>query len=464
MIKHASTKCCNVLKTEGLVQMVKKIKHKIQQINIDRKGMSSLEKSRIYFILEGITGIGQFSLSTGAYLAGFISFLGGSQTLNGTLGVIPPAVGIFQIFSTLLLRSGKSRKEQTLKIVVLLRLFLSCIYFVPFIFLQLGFEKSIVLTSFILCFIFAFSLNSLASPMISSWLIDIAPVNLRGRYFALRDKVSLGVIAFTTLVLGRVLDYQKALNHEFTGFLIVGLVLSVMGIVNIVAVLRIEDINNEVINLETKFIHQILRPLKDQIFRRVVMFYILWNAALFIGGPFVAVYMVERIQLSYTYMMAMSVLTTVIRVFVASRWGNYADRKSWFSAGGTSLLVLALCHTLWGFTTKSNSWILVPIVHIIGGIAWSGVAISLFNIQFLFAKKEIRTMSIGVNAAIGGIVSMIAVKIGGLIVLIEDFTLPIVHFKMSGMQLTFIASGFLIMCCTIYIKKVLEPFAHTIVE
>lgn len=444
--------------------MVKKIQHKIKEMNRERKDMSALEKSRIYFILEGITGIGQFSLSTGAYLAGFISFLGGSQTLNGTLGVIPPAAGIFQILSTLLLRGGKSRKEQTVKVVIFLRLFLSSIYFVPFFFMQLGSSKSVILTSFIVCFILAFALNGLVSPMVSGWLIDIAPVALRGKYLALRDKVSLGVIAATTLVLGRVLDYEKAMNHEFTGFIIVGIVLSVMGLVNIIAVLNIEDINNEVLNKNVKFLTQVMAPLKDHVFRKVIVFYILWNAALFIGGPFVSVYMVERIKLSYTYMMAMSVLTTVIRVIIASRWGNFADRKSWFSAGGASLLVLALCHTLWGFTTRQNSWLLVPIVHVIGGIAWSGVAISLFNIQFLFAKKDIRTMSIGVNAAISGLVSMIAVKVGGFIVDIPSFVLPVFDLEITGMQLTFIASGILIACCTLYIKVVLEPFAHTIEE
>lgn len=444
--------------------MVKKIQHKLKQMNIERKGMSALEKSRIYFILEGITGIGQFSLSTGAYLAGFISFLGGSQTLNGTLGVIPPAAGIFQILATLLLKGDKSRKEQIVKIDIFLRLFLSSIYFVPFIFMQMGASKNIILMSFILCFIMAFSLNSMISPMVSGWLIDIAPSTLRGKYLALRDKVSLGVIAATTLVLGRVLDYEKAMGREFTGFLIVGIVLSIMGMVNVIAVLNIEDINTEVMNKKVKFLDQVMAPLKDHVFRRVIIFYFLWNAALFIGGPFVSVYMVERIKLSYTYMMAMSVLTTVIRVFFASHWGNFADRKSWFSAGGTSLLVLALCHTLWGFTTKQNSWFLVPIVHVIGGIAWSGVAISLFNIQFLFAKKDIRTMSIGVNAAISGIVSMVAVKIGGFIVSLPDMKVPMLNFTISGMQLTFIASGILIACCTLYIKVVLEPYAYTIEE
>lgn len=77
--------------------------------------------------------MGQFFLSVGAFLAGFVSYLQGSESLNGTLGVVPAATGVFQVFAILLLRKGKSRKRQVLKYGVALRLFLASIYFVPFI-------------------------------------------------------------------------------------------------------------------------------------------------------------------------------------------------------------------------------------------------------------------------------------------------------------------------------------------
>ncbi len=71
-----------------------------------KQKITSQQRSRRFFVLEGITGIGQFSLTTGNFLAGFVSFLGGSETLNGQLGVIHVAMGVFQVFSVLVLSYG----------------------------------------------------------------------------------------------------------------------------------------------------------------------------------------------------------------------------------------------------------------------------------------------------------------------------------------------------------------------
>jgi cadmium resistance protein CadD (predicted permease) len=81
-------------------------------IILDKTHTTEMNRSRNYLILEGITGIGQFSLTIGAFLAGFISCLGGSETLNGSLGVIPAAMGILQIFSSLLRRKASNRSSK----------------------------------------------------------------------------------------------------------------------------------------------------------------------------------------------------------------------------------------------------------------------------------------------------------------------------------------------------------------
>lgn len=429
------------------------IKRKLGFPKFNKYAMNAMERSRAFFILEGITGIGQFSLATGAFLAGFVSFLGAGKSVNGMLGVVPAAAGIFQILSSLLLKGGKNRKQQVIKIAIILRVLLSSIYFVPFIAMKLGGSQSVILLSFISCFILAFIINSLISPMISGWLIDLSPMNIRGAYLAKRDKISLGTIALTTIVLGKVLDYEKALNQEFIGFIVVGGVLSVFGVLNIVALINIEDVNNEKVNHEISFMGNILTPIKDKVFVKIIYFYLLWNLALYIGGPFIAVYMVEKLELSYTYMMTMTVIGSVIRVIFASVWGRIADRKSWFVSSAFSLIVLGFTHFMWGFVVPANSYILVPFLNVSGGIAWAGAAISLFNIQFLFAKKDFRTISISVNAAIGGIMSLIAVKVGGLIV-DQGHLFTVLGFGFSGSQVSFMLSGILLLGCALYIHKI----------
>jgi len=429
----------------------------VSNIIPNQTSLSEMNKSRNYLILEGITGIGQFSLTTGAFLAGFVSFLGGSETVNGMLGVIPAAMGILQIFSSQILRKSSSRKHISIRLAMALRLFLSSIYFIPYILMNLGASSQVMLLGFIICFSLAYAANSLLSPMISGWIIDVTPLHIRGKYLANRDRISLVSVAICTIILGRVLDYNKVNGNEFIGFVIVGLVLVIFGILNIYALHKTIDVTIVEPFKKQTIKNQLLEPLNDHIFKKVIYLYILWNFGLFIGAPYIAVYMVERLHLSYTYMMAMTVLGTIFRVLISGAWGNYADRKSWFSCGISSLLILGAIHFTWGFVTLENYKILVPALNIIGGMAWAGVAISLFTIQFLFAKKEIRTKSIGLNAAIGGITSIIAVKLGGFFIdIMGENTFHIgPNFQITGMQVTFILSGIFISVCALYIHLVL---------
>lgn len=403
-----------------------------------------LSTSRWFFVLEGITGIGQFSLTTGAFLAGFISFLGGSESLNGILGVVPAAAGLFQLFSSLIRKEGQSRKELAIRWATFLRIFLSSVYFVPFLFMKLGAAKPLVLGSFVVCFAFAFILNAFIAPYIGSWLIDLVPMRIRGKYLAMRDRISLTVIAMCTIGLGKVLDINKASGDEFRGFLVVGLVLVTMGVLNLFALHHIEDVEVKEEKASKPFKERLLQPIKDPVFSKLIKFNGLWNFALFIGGPFIAVYMVEDLKLSYTYMMTMTVIGTIVRVVFTGFWGKVADHKSWMQSAGMSLLVLGVTHFSWSLVSSGNAFVLVPILNIMGGIAWAGAAISLFNLQFMYTDQKIRTISLGVNAAFGGIIGLIAVWIGGRIV------------EYVNVHTVFALSGILLIVCTGYIFVVLS--------
>ncbi len=421
-----------------------------------KQKITSQQRSRRFFVLEGITGIGQFSLTTGNFLAGFVSFLGGSETLNGQLGVIHVAMGVFQVFSVLVLSYGqRSRKEKVIFIAFFLRLFMSSVYFVPYILMKLGASSQVMLAGFIVCFLLAYICNGILSPIISSWMIDLAPLQIRGQYLAFREKMSLGTVAICTLVLGKVLDYNKIRGQEFAGFLFLGGVLVVMGILNIYALLHIDDVPTEETKRERSFFKRLCAPVQDPVFNKVICLFILWNFGLFIGAPFMAVYMVDVLELSYTYMMFMTVVTMIIRVALTSWWGRIADKKSWFLAGSMSVILLGMTHFMWGLITPSNYPFMIPLVHVTIGMAWAGAGISIFNMQFLFAKQATRTMSVSVNSAIGGLTSIFAVFVGSRLV---DKA------GVQGMQWTFFLSGMLVLLCPLYIQKVLKPLHKHIIQ
>lgn len=422
---------------------------------------ADMKRSRQAFIFEGITGIGQFSLTNGAFLAGFIALLGGSDRINGMIAVTPAIAGVFQIVSPLIFERMVTRKKTAVLIAVFLRLFLSSVFFLPIIMDKIG----IGLQTFIVLFALAYTLNALLAPVISNWMVEVTPMDIRGKYLAAREKIALLVTAVMTIVLGKVLDFTELNGNSFLGFIIVGIVLVVLGIINVLSVLSAVEIEGK---NEPKVYHiqQVLTvPLKDKNFRKIILLFIIWSFALQIGAPFISVYLKTNIHLSYTYILTNSVISTVVRVLFTTQWGKIADNKSWFLSTKLSLFILAIDHILWGFVTADNYWYLVPLLHVVGGFAWGGIGISLFNIQFLFAKREGRTMYLGLNAAIGGLFSLFAVWIGGLIVdALEGVTFQVLIWRFGGMQMTFLLSGIFVMLCPLFVHFVLEkdhpPLEH----
>ncbi|QUI22590.1 MFS transporter [Vallitalea pronyensis] len=428
----------NIFKKKGSRQMVDK--------------NDSLHRSRQFFILEGVTGIGQFSLTSGAFLAGFIHMLKGSDQINGMIAVIPAMAGVFQIFSSLIFEKMTKRKHTMVKMAIGLRSILALVYFIPMLMMPLG----LGLEAFVLCFIIAYTINALNTPALVNWLVELTPLSIRGQYLAYREKISLLVTAMLTIGLGKVLDYTRDAGNDMIGFGIVGLIVIVFSILNIYALIHIQEPSEHVPN-HYKLKEVVTTPIKSPSFKRIILLFIIWNFALQIGGPFITVYMVTHLKLQYTYMMSLSVITTLVRVAISGYWGRMADKKSWFLSTKWSVGILAVVHFLWGFVTDGNYHVLVPILHVCSGIAWGGIGISLFNMQFLFAKKEGRTMYIGLNAAIGGIASGVAVWIGGqMIKLLENQSFMLFNIPIGNLQMTFFISGLLLFICPIFVKLFIE--------
>jgi MFS family permease len=433
------------------VSITKTIKKRSYRSKVDKNDY--MYKSRNYFVLEGITGVAQYSLTAGAFLAGFINLLDGSEQINGMIAVIPAIVGLLQIFSSIIFERLESRKKTIIAMATTMRVLLSAVYFIPMIFIPYG----LGLHAFIVCYFIAYSINALNAPALGNWLVDITPLSIRGQYLAYKDKVSLIMTAVLTIVLGEVLDYFKNMGNQFIGFGIVGLITIVLGILNIYALMNIKELKGNYVKKKYKLKEVVTTPINNNSFRKIIILFIIWNFALQIGGPYIAVYMVTKLELKYTYMMSLTVVTMVVRVLVSNIWGRIADKKSWFLSTKISIGILAISHFTWGFVNTNNYLILIPLLHILGGIAWSGINISLFNIQFLFAKKEGRTMYIGLNAAIGGIFSGIAVWIGGKIIgYLDGVKFNVFNININNMQITFFISGILLILCPLFVKLFIE--------
>lgn len=218
-----------------------------------------------------------------------------------------------------------------------------------------------------------------------------------------------------------------------------------------------EDINHDFTPMKYKFKEAIKMPFKVKGFKKVIVLFIIWGIGMQMGGPFIAVYMISGLKLSYTYVMAISIASTVIRILVAPVWGKIADEKSWFVSAEGSLLIIALTHMGWSFVNASNYRFLIPLLSITGGFAWGGIGISLFSLQYLFAAKKGRTIFIGVNAAISGVVSLAAVRFSGFIIdRLEGHIIVMLGLEFGNIQMAILISSIVLLMMPLYIRLVLR--------
>ena len=415
------------------------------------------KSSRTYSIFEGGSARTIFNLTSGAFLAGFASYLGAGDSFNGIIGAIPVLAGIIQLISPIVFEKMEKRKLTVTILCLIHRLLLGLMVFIPFIVKGQTSRLALVGALYFVSYLAVSFINPAASGM----LIDLVPDNIRGRFFGIRESYVLGSATVFTLIMGRVLDVYKENGNEYGGFVVMFSFVLVLALGNFVIWLMIKEqpVKRSKSQLNLRKIISI--PLQDKKFKKIVLLFILWNIGVQIGGPFFSVYMVTGLKLNYTFIMAVGMLGTLVNTLVVRLWGRLADRKSWVYVIKLSVLILAVTHAIWFFINPSTAYILVPLMHIAGGLSWAGIGISSFNIQFTYSPEEGRTIYIGFNAALSGLIGFMSTLVGsGILVLLSSFKLNISGFTIGSMQVIFAISGILLAVCAAYIHLFIKPEAE----
>lgn len=425
------------------------LRSKIKNIYFDNSELTKKDyyMGRKYFIFEGSAAVGIFSLSSGAFLAGLANYMGATDEVNGIIGAIPALAGVFQIFSAQFFERIEQRKFYISSLCFLYRTMLGIMFLIPYFILN----KNISITVLAIFYGIAYLVGGFISPPISKWVVDLTPNNIRGKYFAIKDAVSLAFMMVLTILIGKIMDYFRTINNQRAGFLINSVVIIVLAGLNFYFLSRIREPHLNVKNSNINIKDTILKPLKDKKFVKIIQLFILWNVGVQMAGPFFSVYMVTNLKLPYIYIMIMGIIGSVARIITLPIWGKIGDNKSWPRCAMYSIGMLAITHFIWFFINTKTAWILVPLVNFIGGIAWGGINMSLFNIQFVFAPEEGKTMYLGTNAAIGGLFGFSSTIIGSM--LLKKLNIGFIFGKalnVSNMQIIFLISSILLTACAFF--------------
>ncbi|MFC1931555.1 MFS transporter [Chloroflexota bacterium] len=359
-----------------------------------------------WFTLEGMTSLGLFSITTSGFLAAFALALGANNLQIGILAALPFLMQILQLPSIWLVE--KFRKRKTIALITWLPAQL--LWFPMALIPAFAKTPSGMAISLLLIFMAIRGLlAAISNCSWNGWIRDLIPQQMLGQIFSRRLIFStIAAVAFSMGAAFFVDFWQSQASGQsaifgYTYVLLFGALF--LGLASpVFMALMPEPLMQTVPGTQPSIMARLTTPFRDRNFRQLIQFLLFWGFASNLAIPFFAVYMLQRLGLPLSSVIALSILSQFFNILFLRIWGRFVDRFG-------SKAVLSLCASLyllvilgWIFTTMPERYVLtIPLLlglHIFAGIANAGVTLTVATIGLkLSPKGEATTYLAGASLA-----------------------------------------------------------------
>jgi MFS family permease len=343
-------------------------------------------------------------LTGGAFLTGLALHLGASDMEIGLLGAMPFLAQSAQLISAYLVDRLGERKSLTVIASVIARQVFWLM--IPILFLS-GSWRLFALLSVVTISGIA---TMVATPSWLSWMVDLVPDRIRGRYFGNRSAAIAFTTVAATLAGGIILDKCGALGQAHLGFAVI------IGIACICALLAVMLLNQlpeterpQRIGVNRRII---MEPLRADGFRSLLRVTFAWNFAIGTSAVFFAPHMITNLQMSFTQISLYLVAFNIAAIALNRPWGILIDRF-----GSKPVLVIcafgiSVIPLIWLFPRSDFLWILT-IEPVYSGMLWAGFNLAAFNVPIANSPRERRIIYVAMFAVVSGLAFFGASIAGG---------------------------------------------------
>ncbi len=245
----------------------------------------------------------------------------------------------------------------------------------------------------------------------TSWISDLVPPSLRGRFFGRRNVVCNALGAATALAAGGAV--RAAGDDPVPTFLVliavgVGLRLVSLGF------LTRQPEPRPATSAPGGLIAQLRGPLADPGFRRFLGYQGAWSFSVNLASPFFTVYMLEEAGVGGGTALAFAALGTVSNLVGQRVWGPLCDRYGDHQVLRVTGLAAALQPAWWLLTGPEGAgFALMAVLSSTGGFAWAGVALATGSLAMRLAPETGKTAFFGTQAAVAGAAGAAGALAGG---------------------------------------------------
>ncbi len=333
--------------------------------------------------------------TAGAPLTLFAKHLGATEFQFGVLSALPFLASLLSMPASVLIERTGERK----------RIFLWAFYIQRFLWVPIALAPLILISWFpdrrggamLLFLVLMFLMHAgqaTGGPAWVSWMADIVPNRLRGRYFSRRRQLGLLPAIPAALAVGFLLDYFAPHGGGSAGEFatlkwcaIIFLVAALFGLMDIHLFQYVPDVRMKPrhhVPLRRIF----SRPLRDRQFMWFAGFVGTMIFAISFMGQFVTLYLIEKLHVTSTQTQMMLLVAPMLgQLLVLHAWGKAVDRM-----GKKPVLVVASLGLVpvgfgWCFMDAHLAWLSYGL-SAAGVMLWSGVEVANFNLVLEFCGSQ----------------------------------------------------------------------------
>jgi len=295
----------------------------------------------------------------------------------------------------------------------------------------------------------------------SSWMSELVPKRVRGRYFGRRTALCTLANALAAAGVGVLLDHAQ--SHEARGYVLAALQLLACGAGAVTTLLMLRQHDPRPERSRPDFaLERILAPLRDPEMRGFLWYLAGWNAAVGLAGSFFSLHMLRNLHMGFTLIALHGTALAAVRMLVAPGWGKLIDRL------GARPVLLAcsfgICAVpfMWLFPTRDALWPLALDV-LLAGSLWCGHSLATFNLPLALAPRAQRPFYLAAFSTISGVSYSAATLAGGLLAEALPDESVLFGRTIYDLQLVFVLSGLLRVAATCLGFAIREPAARDLV-
>ena len=375
--------------------------------------------------------------SGGAVLTGWAIYLGADPLLTGVVMALPQMAQLFQLPAAWA-TSRLGARRAAIVLVALQRQVALPLAALPWLALPAGASRAVLVVVTALAAI----LGVLGNNAWVSWMGDLVPPGIRGRYFGRRTALCTAGGSLASAAAGLLLDgsHRHGLGGE--GLAILQVLACASGALSAMLMAR-QHQGQSPGGREGGFtLHRALQPLRDRSVRGFFGYLIAWNIAVGIAGSFFSLFMLRDLRMGFTLVAVQSMGTAVVRIVVAPTWGSLVDRLGARPVMVACSFGISLVPIIWLFPSPTCLWPLA-LDSFLTGVLWSGHNLASFNLPLAVTPRASRPFYLAFFATVAGVAFALAAAVAGLLVPALPEHITVGGHPMNSLQQLFALSALL---------------------